>query len=63
VIDSREVLRRLRADGWEIVIVRGSHHQLKHPTKPGRVTIKHPAKDYPLGTLKRMERQSGVSLR
>ena len=63
MIDSREVLRRLRAGGWEIVIVRGSHHQLRHPTKPGRVTVRHPARDYPLGTLKSMERQSGVSLR
>jgi predicted RNA binding protein YcfA (HicA-like mRNA interferase family) len=35
----REVLRLLADDGWEIVSTRGSHRQLKHPTKPGRVTV------------------------
>jgi hypothetical protein len=31
-------------------------------TRPGIVTVKHPAKDFPVGTLKSMERQSGVKL-
>ena len=35
----REVLDLLADDGWEIVTTRGSHRQLKHPTKPGRVTV------------------------
>ena len=35
----REILQLLAADGWEIVTTRGSHRQLKHPTKPGRVTV------------------------
>lgn len=35
----REVLRLLAEDGWEVVTTRGSHRQLKHPTKPGRVTV------------------------
>jgi predicted RNA binding protein YcfA (HicA-like mRNA interferase family) len=35
----REVLRLLAEDGWEIVTTRGSHRQLKHPTKPGPVTV------------------------
>jgi predicted RNA binding protein YcfA (HicA-like mRNA interferase family) len=35
----REVLRLLDEDGWGIVATRGSHRQLKHPTKPGRVTV------------------------
>jgi virulence-associated protein VagC len=24
-------------DGWYIVNIRGSHHQFKHPTKPGGI--------------------------
>lgn len=60
---SREVLRRLKADGWKIVAQNGSHVQLKHPTKPGRVTVVHPARDYDAGTLRSMEKQSGVRLR
>ena len=35
----REVLRLLVDDGWEVVTTRGSHRQLKHPSKPGRVTV------------------------
>jgi len=35
----REVLRLLAEDGWEIVTTRGSHRQLKHPTKSLRVTV------------------------
>ena len=34
-----EALRLLRADGWEVVTIRGSHRPLKHPVKPGRVTV------------------------
>jgi predicted RNA binding protein YcfA (HicA-like mRNA interferase family) len=35
----REVLELLADDGWHVVVTRGSHRQLKHPTKPGRVTV------------------------
>ena len=35
----REVLRLLAEDGWEVVTTRGSHRQLKHPTKRGRVKV------------------------
>ena len=35
----RQVLRLLADDGWEVVATRGSHRQLKHPSKPGRVTV------------------------
>jgi len=35
----RDVLRRLRADGWRIVRQRSSHRQLHHPSKPGTVTV------------------------
>lgn len=62
-MDSREILKKLRADGWEVVSVEGSHHQLKHPSKKGRVTLPHPKKDLALGTLKSIEKQSGVRLR
>jgi predicted RNA binding protein YcfA (HicA-like mRNA interferase family) len=59
---SREVIKALRADGWEEVRVRGSHHQFRHPTKPGLVTVPHPEADLPRGTLRSIERQSGLKL-
>jgi predicted RNA binding protein YcfA (HicA-like mRNA interferase family) len=35
----RDVLRRLQDDGWYVDRMRGSHRPLKHPTKPGVVTV------------------------
>ena len=62
-MDSREIIRRIEADGWMKARTVGSHHHFKHPTKPGIVTVPHPKKDIPPGTLKSIERQSGVTLR
>ena len=58
-MDSGEVLRRLRRGGWVNVTTRGSHHQFKHPRKPGRVTVPHPKKDIPIGVLREIFRQAG----
>ena len=60
---SREVIKALQADGWYQVNVVESHHQFKHPTKKGRVTVKHPDKDIPRKTLDSIERQSGLRFR
>lgn len=49
----------LAADGWTLVAIRGSHRQLKHPTKPGRVTV--PGKssdDLAPGTLNSILKQA-----
>lgn len=59
---SQDVLKRLKSAGWAEVKTRGSHVQLKHPGKPGRVTVPHPKRDLPVGTLKSIEKQSGVKL-
>ncbi len=59
-ISSKEIIRGLIDDGWYEVRVSGSHHQFKHPTKKGTVTVKHPDKDVPKVTVKSIERQSGV---
>lgn len=57
---SREVIAMLKADGWYEVSCEGSHHQFKHDTKKGKVTIKHPCKDIPPKTLKSIAIQSGL---
>ncbi|MFO0292458.1 MAG: type II toxin-antitoxin system HicA family toxin [Rhodospirillales bacterium] len=62
-MDSRDVIAALRRDGWYLVAQKGSHQQFKHPSKPGRVTVPHPRRDIPPGTLKSVERQAGVKLR
>jgi len=60
-VNSREIIQRLRADGWELVRIKGSHHQFKHPRKPGLVTVPHPKRDFPAGTLHSIKRQAGWS--
>lgn len=61
-MSSREVIRRLRDDGWFEVAQVGSHVQFKHAKRPGRVTVPHPKRDLPVGPLKSIEKQSGLKL-
>ena len=62
-MDSREIIRRLKKDGWYEVNQVGSHKQFKHPNKPGRATVPHPKRDIPIGTLKSIEKQAGIKLK
>lgn len=57
---SREVLKILYDDGWYEVACVGDHVQLKHPVKPGKVTVTHPVKDIPRRTLNSVAKQAGV---
>lgn len=47
---SREVIALLKKNGWYLIGCVGDHHQFKHPSKKGRVSVPHPVKDIPLGT-------------
>jgi predicted RNA binding protein YcfA (HicA-like mRNA interferase family) len=60
---SRDIIAKLSADGWFKAAHKGDHVQFKHPIKPGCVTVPHPARDIPIGTLKSIEKQSGLKLR
>lgn len=58
---SKDLIKQVEADGWELVRVTGSHHHFKHPVKRGLVTIPHPKKDLPKGTVKSVLRQAGLN--
>ena len=60
---SVEIIRRLESDGWHQVAKKGSHVQFKHDTKPGRVTVPHPKKDIPAGTVASIGRQAGIEFK
>jgi len=62
-MDSRVVINELKKNGWYEVNHVGSHKQFKHPEKKGRVTVPHPKRDIPVGTLKSIEKKAGVILR
>ncbi len=58
----REVIRGLEKGGFYIHETSGSHVQLKHPTKPGRITVPyHTRFDLPKHIVKTIIRQAGLS--
>ena len=57
---SRDVMKILLEDGWVEINCVGDHHQFKHPTKKGKVTLRHPVKDLGARDLKSIEKQSGL---
>ena len=55
--DSRKIIKRLKAEGWELRATRGSHHQF---TKgPHRLTVPHPKKDLPPGLARAIAKAAG----
>ncbi len=61
VLKTSAVLKALLDDGWTVVHQKGSHRQLKHPTKRGKVTLNgKPSDDIWGNELKSVERQSGL---
>jgi predicted RNA binding protein YcfA (HicA-like mRNA interferase family) len=60
----REVVRALQRAGYYVHETTGSHVQLKHPSKPGRVTVPwHERFDLPAHIVKSILRQAGLSNR
>ena len=53
-------LKRSNKDGWYIVRTKGSHHHFKHSEKKGIVTLPHPKKDVPKGTVNSILKQAGL---
>lgn len=49
-MNGADIVKRLQAEGWELVSGQGSHQKFKHPGKPGHVVVPHPRKDIPVGT-------------
>ena len=57
---AKEILKILKKDGWYIVEITGSHYQLKHLIKSGRVTIPFHSGDIKQGTLNSILKQAGL---
>ena len=57
---ARELIRLLKKDGWYEKDQKGSHLQLVHPKKKGKVTVPVHSGDIPRGTLNSILRQAGL---
>jgi len=58
---SREIIQILKQDGWFEVACEGDHHQFKHSTKKGKVTVPHPRKDISVNLAKNIFKQAGIT--
>ncbi len=55
--NSRDIVKRLEAEGFDLVSIRGSHHKFRKGVTT--VVVPHPKKDLPLGTARSIARQVG----
>jgi len=61
-ITGRELVRALGKLGWVIVVQKGSHAQLKHPDRKGRVTVPlHAGETIGPGLCRSILSQAGVT--
>lgn len=60
VMNSRQLIAELESAGWVLDRISGSHHVFKHPDHPQIVTVPHPRKDLPKGTVKQIRRSAGL---
>jgi predicted RNA binding protein YcfA (HicA-like mRNA interferase family) len=56
---SADLIRELKAAGWTVARVRGSHHQLVKDART--VTVPHPKKDLPVGLVRAIRKQAGLA--
>jgi predicted RNA binding protein YcfA (HicA-like mRNA interferase family) len=62
-ITGREIVQALGKLGWVVVVQKGSHAQLKHPSRGGRVTVPlHAGETIGPGLLRSILNQAGVSV-
>ena len=55
--NSKNIVKRLEAEGWALVSVKGSHH--KYRKGDFTVIVPHPKKDLPLGTARSIAKIAG----
>lgn len=61
MLSSRQIIKKLEAEGWRHVATRGDHWQFK---KGGvKVTVQHPVKDLSLRNIISIEKATGIRLR
>ena len=57
---SRDIIKMIKTEGWELVRIEGSHHIFRHKVRKGIVTVPHPRNDFPVKTAKSILKQAGL---
>lgn len=60
-MNGHEIIRRLKAEGWEVLRQEGSHVRMGKESARTTVPV-HGARDVKPGTLAAIQRQTGVKL-
>ena len=61
-VTGREIVRALETLGWIVVAQKGSHAQLRHPARGGRVTVPlHAGETIGPGLLRSILAQAGIT--
>lgn len=55
--DSKKIVKRLKADGYTLVSIKGSHHKFRKASTT--IIVPHPKKDLPLGTARNISKMAG----
>ncbi|MEE4450855.1 type II toxin-antitoxin system HicA family toxin [Novosphingobium resinovorum] len=55
--DSKAIIKRLEAEGWQHVSTRGSHAKYRKDDRT--LIVPHPKKDLPIGTARSIEKMAG----
>jgi predicted RNA binding protein YcfA (HicA-like mRNA interferase family) len=59
-MNSADIIKQLKAAGWEHVSTKGSHHKFKNPANGKSVVVPHPNKDLPIGTANAILKQADL---
>lgn len=59
-MNSADLVKMLKDAGFKEIRVKGSHHHFKKDGHPNIVTVPHPKKDLPEGTVKGILKAAGL---
>jgi predicted RNA binding protein YcfA (HicA-like mRNA interferase family) len=57
---SKDLIKKLEADGWVPRGAKGSHHIYVHPLRGGHISVPHPKKDMGVGLVQKLLKQAGL---
>lgn len=62
-MNSSIIINKLEANGWKFVRVKGDHWYYRKEGFQRPTCVPHPKKDLPIGTVKAIERQTGIKFK
>lgn len=59
----REVMKILKDNGWKLIRTKGDHYMFEKEKRRETIAVPVAKKDISIGTLKNIERQSGIKFK